>query len=77
MSTTACIYARGSTAERSAAMQLEELRASWATICRETRLSKGTAQRAVHRLPKKFGEACGQIVNSVDNPSDILRHTSI
>ncbi len=26
--------------------------ASWATVCQETGLSKGTAQRAVHRLPK-------------------------
>jgi DNA invertase Pin-like site-specific DNA recombinase len=26
--------------------------ASWATICRETGLSKGTAQRALHSLPK-------------------------
>lgn len=26
--------------------------ASWATICRETGLSKGTAQRALHCLPK-------------------------
>ena len=25
---------------------------SWATICRETGLSKGTAQRARHSLPK-------------------------
>lgn len=27
--------------------------ASWATVCRETGLSKGTAQRAVRSLPKK------------------------
>jgi hypothetical protein len=26
--------------------------ASWATICQETGLNKGTAQRAFHRLPK-------------------------
>ena len=26
--------------------------ASWATVCQETGLSKGTAQRAIHRLPK-------------------------
>jgi DNA invertase Pin-like site-specific DNA recombinase len=26
--------------------------ASWATICQETGLSKGTAQRALHNLPK-------------------------
>ena len=26
--------------------------ASWATICEETGLSKGTAQRAIHSLPK-------------------------
>jgi len=26
--------------------------ASWATICRETGLSKGTAERALHSLPK-------------------------
>jgi DNA invertase Pin-like site-specific DNA recombinase len=26
--------------------------ASWATVCRETGLSKGTAQRALHGLPK-------------------------
>ena len=25
---------------------------SWATVCRETGLSKGTAQRALHSLPK-------------------------
>jgi DNA invertase Pin-like site-specific DNA recombinase len=31
--------------------------ASWATICRETGLSKGTAQRAVHILPKNPGVA--------------------
>lgn len=28
--------------------------ASWATICRETGLSKGTAQRALHGLPKNL-----------------------
>jgi DNA invertase Pin-like site-specific DNA recombinase len=27
--------------------------ASWATICRQTGLSKGTAQRAAHSLPKR------------------------
>ena len=26
--------------------------ASWSTVCRETGLSKGTAQRALHSLPK-------------------------
>ena len=26
--------------------------ASWATVCQETGLSKGTAQRALHGLPK-------------------------
>jgi DNA invertase Pin-like site-specific DNA recombinase len=30
--------------------------ASWATICRETGLSKGTAQRALHSLPKNHAE---------------------
>ncbi len=48
--------------------------ASWPTICDETGPSKGTAQRALHSLSKKIGEHCGQIVNSVGNPSDILRH---
>jgi DNA invertase Pin-like site-specific DNA recombinase len=31
--------------------------ASWATICHETGLSKGTAQRALHSLPKNLGVA--------------------
>jgi len=31
--------------------------ASWATICRETGLSKGTAQRALHSLPKNPADA--------------------
>jgi DNA invertase Pin-like site-specific DNA recombinase len=30
---------------------------SWATICRETGLSKGTAQRAIHSLPKNHAAA--------------------
>ena len=38
--------------------------ASWVTVCQETGLSKGTAQRALHSLPKNTGEPCGQIVNS-------------
>lgn len=32
--------------------------ASWATICRETGLSKGTAQRALQPLPKISLQAC-------------------
>ena len=38
--------------------------ASWATVCQETGLSKGTAQRALCSLPKKTNESCGQKVTS-------------
>ena len=31
---------------------LRKAGASWATVCQETGLSKGTAQRALHGLPK-------------------------
>ena len=37
---------------------LREKGASWATICRETGLSKGTAQRALYSLPKNH---CGHM----------------
>jgi len=36
--------------------------ASWATICRETGLSKGTAQRALHSLPKNRLQAVSATV---------------
>jgi putative DNA-invertase from lambdoid prophage Rac len=36
---------------------LRDSGASWATICRETGLSKGTAQRAAYGLSKNHSEA--------------------
>jgi hypothetical protein len=52
--------------------------ASWATICNETGLSKGTAQRAIHSLPKNhpvtapvspYAVAAGLCRNAINAPS--------
>lgn len=45
--------------------------ASWATICQETGLSKGTAQRALHSLPKNHFRAVSttDVDSFVRNPT--------
>jgi len=56
--------------------------ASWATVCQKTGLSKGTAQRAIHRLPKNHlpsasATVFGGILSSNDTHKQILDWSSV